>query len=239
MHGACSACSRHGSLDRAHWHAPVRNLPSSGPRPGHRTLRQESAEVLGRGTILAPGCDGNGHRRLQGRQGAVVTVAGLIPIYWSHGGSQLHGRHQGPVWRRRLARGGQLHPVVLIQDRRCRAGWLLLVFPWPGPAQFRAVAGWGRKRDPGAWGTPPSRPRFDRDRTQPLLTRRRDPGPRVIASNRAVNRPAAVSLPQAAANQDDERGSAAIAGGNEPPSTRSDVGEELPVSGSAVRAIPT
>ena len=46
IHGDSPACSRRGSLDRAGCFAHVRRLPGSGPGSEHRTLRQESAEVL-------------------------------------------------------------------------------------------------------------------------------------------------------------------------------------------------
>ncbi len=84
-----------------------------------------------------------------------------------------------------------------------------------------------RSRGPGSIETEPNR--FS-------------PGGEIPARKKLIERqtfPADVSDAETGMNQAGKEGRAAIAGGNEPPSTRSDVGTALPVAGSAVRATPT
>src|SRR5215204_4242739 len=135
---ALSTCSCSPTLHHVDRVAGVQRLP--GGSREYRLLRQESAEVCDRRTILAPRCDWNRHRRLQGWRGAVVTVAGVISVQRARVRSSLYRRHQRTVRRAGLTGSECLHLLVLVLSRRGWTGWLLLVFPRFSPAQPRATA---------------------------------------------------------------------------------------------------
>ena len=193
-HGACSACSRRRfSGSRFICHAPVRRLPGNGPSPGHRTLRQESAEVLGRRTILLPDATGTGIVDYKGGKEpssqwrASFRFTGLEP------GASYTVVIRGRFGARGSLEADGLHPVVLIPGRRDRgrAAASGTSAVWPGSSS--SSCGPGTKTGPRCWGhADPAAPA--RSRQSPTASHRAVRSrPASNRFNRAVNRLAASS----------------------------------------------